>query len=166
MLCRQRFTNQIASPPKIKIPAFSKVTRLTAILGAFFSPEELESIGYDPSDNRATDQFFKWLAQPHLNRGNFATEVRVKQLEDQVKQLSQSKEELEKQIAEMRAEKKGKRKREEPPTSVNKRLAVDTHTASPATSQPMPSTAPHSQELPATTTVSLPGSFWSQALRQ
>ena len=95
VLCCDRFTNAVEQPQHTKVPVFAKIVRIEAQLGAFFTKQELESIGYNPTDNKATNQFFDWLAQPHLNRGNFAAEVRLKHLEEQVKQLTQSKVELE-----------------------------------------------------------------------
>lgn len=161
ILAYQRFTSAADDALHIRVPAFAKVVKLQTTLGAFFSKNDLTAIGYDPTNNKATAQFFDWLAQPHLNRGNFATEVRLKQLEDQVKQLSRSKEELEKQIIEMKATEKrrGKRKQddsssEEPAAKRSTRPAVTPATQSP----PVP---PTTSQLGDVTAAPMPGSYWA-----
>ena len=110
-LCNAHFKNLADLPSLTRVPAFGKITQLVATTGKFFTLAELESIGFDFSNNRVTKQFLDWLQQPHLNRSNFAVEVRLSQLENKVKKLEAEKADLVKTVADLRAVQKGKRKR-------------------------------------------------------
>ena len=110
-LCNSQFKNLADLPSLTRVPAFGKITQLVATTGKFFSLSELESIGFDFSNNRVTKQFLEWLQQPHLNHSNFAVEVRLSQLENKVKKLEAEKADLVKTVADLRAVQKGKRKR-------------------------------------------------------
>ena len=89
-----QFKNLVAFPSLTRVPAFGKITQLVTTTGKFYTLAELESIGFDLSNNRFTKQFLEWLQKPHLNRSDFAVEIRLVHLETKVKGLEAEKAEL------------------------------------------------------------------------
>ena len=85
------YKNLADLPSLTRVPAFGKITQLVATYRKFFILAELESIGFDLSNNRVTKQLLDWLQQPHLNHSNFAVEARLSHLESKVKQLETEK---------------------------------------------------------------------------